>query len=182
MEQFDGPKPEVIRIPIRPVFRDGEVVSVEDLDESEVYTIRVGMLKLKDAMEVESLVMQKLAILVAAFTAPADDGDGVDDVDGVRVRFDVRKLSGMLDAGEMEKLAKMLGGVCELYNGVSDKSGTERWIPLNDENRARAFGGGRMLAFNSWIVQALRVNFADFFAGAGLGLLSKLGVRGLPRR
>lgn len=162
---FEGPKPEVIKIPIRPVRRDGELVPVEELDDSEVYRIRVGMLRLREARDVEALILQKMGSLVPAFMAAKTSG-----------QLDFGKLGHLIGSDDLERLAKVLGPVCEVYNGVSETSGTERWMPMNEENQARMFGGGRMLAFNRWILEALHANFADFFDGLGLGGTSKLGA------
>lgn len=170
---FEGPKPELVRIPIVPVRRTArnekgeevtELVPEGELDDAAVYQIRIGLLKLPQALEVEGMLTRKLASVIPLIKQ-LKGGTG-----------DASQLEKLLTSEDLSYLAKRMGPVCDIYNGVNPSSGAERWIPLNDENQARAFGGGRMLAYNRWLLAALRVNFADFFAGLGLGASSKLGV------
>lgn len=173
---FEGPKPELVRIPIRPVRRkvvnekgeeSSELVPAEEMEDSDVYRIRIGLLPLATAFDVEGLLTKKLAALAPLIMARKNGG-----ADGVQ-------LEKLITSEDLKFLAKAFGPVCAIYNGVSETSGTERWVPLTDENQARAFGGGRMLAFNRWLLAAVRVNFADFFDGLGLGASSRLDVQKL---
>lgn len=170
---FEGPKPELVRIPIVPVRRTtrnekgeevSELVPDAELGDDAVYQIRIGLLKLQPALEVEGMITRKLAAIMPLIKQ-LKGGAG-----------DATQLEKLLTHEDLTYLARRMGPVCDIYNGVNPASGAERWIPLNDENQARAFGGGRMLAYNRWLLAALRVNFADFFAGLGLGASSKPGV------
>lgn len=159
---FPGPKPEVVVIPIRPVTRvDADdkrvVVPTEELAADQVYRIRVGMLPIASAEDIEGILVGKVG-LVAALMSKAKAGT-----------LDAAAMASVLTTDEIRKLAELLGPVCDAYNGTSPQTGAERWIPMTPENRGRMFGGGRMLAYNRWIWEALRVNFADFFDGLGLG-------------
>lgn len=184
LDTFAMPEDTItLRIPKRPFFRvvDGkrERVPDEEVPDEHCFIIEVDLMSVHDLQAVESLIVNKLPVLRKAFAGPRviKDEDGEAHV----VQPAPGDLPRLINEDDLRRLTKYAEKVSRLYNG-QDERGIDRWIRLSNKGAVDEAFKGKMLAYNRWVLGALRHSLSDFFDSAGFGESTGLDVSAMIAR